>query len=318
MRIAWYVGRRCVAGAVTVVVVSLVVFLLTHVLGDPAAALLGPTARQPEVLAATRAELGLDRPLAGQFLDWWGGLLTGDAGASYATGAPFAGDLLTRLGNSMVLVAMVACIAVPVSILAGTSAAARRDRWFDGAVNVSTLVLVAVPEFVVAVVLVVAFSTAGVGVLPATSDVRGFVRPWDDVAGMILPVTAMALLAIPYVTRSMRSSMADVLDTDYIATGRLNAVSPRRLVWQHALPNALPPTLQVISLSVAYLATGAVVVEAVFNYPGIGSALVQATRAHDVPVVQLAAVTIAALYVACNVAADVVTMLLTPRLRTSA
>jgi peptide/nickel transport system permease protein len=134
---------------------------------------------------------------------------------------------------------------------------------------------------------------------------------------MVLPAVTMALLAVPYVVRSMRASMAGVLEQDYVAAARLNGVPHRRLVWGHAWPNALAPSLQVIALSLTYMAGGAVVVEAVFNYPGIGTALVEAVQAHDVPVVQLIATFVAALYVACNVAADVGTVLLTPRLRTS-
>ena len=316
MGIAKYVTRRCLFGVVTVGVVSLLVFLLTHALGDPASAILGPLAREPEVLAAKRSELGLDRSLLHQYGDWLGGLLTGDVGESYTNGRPIRDEMLARIGNSMILMASGAIMAIPLSLVVGVHAAARRDGAFDTLTNVTTLVLVAIPEFLIATFLVIGFAVGWLELFPATSSVRGDVRPWDDVDGMILPSTTMALLAVPYVVRSMRASMTEVLDSDYVTAARVNGMPLRRIVWQQAWPNALPPTLQVIALSLTYMAGGAVVVEAVFNYPGIGTALVEAIKSHDVPVVQFIATFVAALYVACNVAADVGTVLLTPRLRT--
>jgi peptide/nickel transport system permease protein len=313
--VAKYVVRRCLVGLVTVGVVSLLVFLLTHALGDPAAAILGPTGRQPEALAAKRAELGLDRSLVEQYGDWFGGMLTGDPGASFANGRPIRDDMLTRAGNSMILMGAGAILAIPLSVYVAIRSAVRRDGPFDAATNVVTLVLVAIPEFLIATFLIVALSTGAFEVLPATSSVRGDVRPWNDLDGMILPSVTMALLALPYVARSLRSSMAEELDSEYVAVARINGLSSRRVVRQ-AWPNALPPTLQVIALSLAYMAGGAVVVETVFNYPGIGTALVDAIESHDVPVVQFIATIVAAVYVACNVAADIGTMLLTPRTRT--
>jgi peptide/nickel transport system permease protein len=313
--VAKYVVRRCLVGLVTVGVVSLLVFLLTHALGDPAAAILGPTGRQPEALAAKRAELGLDRSLVEQYGDWFGGMLTGDPGASFANGRPIRDDMLTRAGNSMILMGAGAILAIPLSVYVAIRSAVRRDGPFDAATNFVTLVLVAIPEFLIATFLIVALSTGAFEVLPATSSVRGDVRPWNDLDGMILPSVTMALLALPYVARSLRSSMAEELDSEYVAVARINGLSSRRVVRQ-AWPNALPPTLQVIALSLAYMAGGAVVVETVFNYPGIGTALVDAIESHDVPVVQFIATIVAAVYVACNVAADIGTMLLTPRTRT--
>ncbi|WP_040493210.1 ABC transporter permease [Ilumatobacter nonamiensis] len=316
MGVAKFVVRRCAVGVLTIFVVSLLVFVLTRVLGDPAAAILGPRARQPEVLSAKRSELGLDRSLVSQYGEWLRGLISGEPGNSYIDGRPIRDDMLSRVGNSMVLMAVAAILAVPLSILIGVRAAVRRDRLFDSVTNVATLVLVALPEFLIAILLLMAFSIGVFEFLPATSSVRGDVRPWNDLDGMILPSITMALLAVPYVVRSMRASMMEVLDSDYVAAARMNQLSSRQVVWHQAWPNALPPTLQVIALSLTYIAGGAVVVEAVFNYPGIGTGLVEAITTHDVPVVQFIAMFISSLFVACNVAADVGTVLLTPRLRT--
>ena len=315
MGVAKYVVRRCLVGLLTVAVVSLLVFLLTHALGDPAAAILGPTARQPEALAAKRAELGLDRSLVEQYGDWVRGMVTGDAGASFANGRPIGHDMLTRAGNSMVLMAAGALLAIPLSVVVGIRSAVRRDGPFDAVTNFVTLVLLSIPQFLIATFLLIGFSIGTFEVLPATTSVRGDVRPWHDLDGMILPSVTMALLAVPYIVRSLRASMAEALDSEYSAAARINGLSSRRVVRQ-AWPNALPPTLQVIALSLAYMAGGAVVVETVFNYPGIGTALVDAIESHDVPVVQFIATFVAAVYVTCNVAADIGTMLLTPRIRT--
>lgn len=316
MYIAKFVIRRCVVGVLTVFVVSLLVFLLTRVLGDPATAVLGTRARQPEVLAGKRSELGLDRSLVRQYGGWLQHMIAGDPGESYTNGRPIRDDMMTRIGNSMVLMASAALLAVPLSIFVGVRSAVRRDSAFDAITNIGTLVLVALPEFLIATVLLIGFSIGVFEFLPAISSVRGDVRPWNDLDGMILPSITMALLAVPYVVRSMRSAMMEVLDSDYVAAARLNGLSARQIVWQQAWPNALAPTLQVIALSLTYMAGGAVVIETVFNYPGIGTGLVEAIKSHDVPVVQFIATFIAALYVVFNVTADVATVILTPRLRT--
>jgi peptide/nickel transport system permease protein len=313
--VAKYVVRRCLIGLLTIGVVSMLVFLLTHALGDPAAAILGPTARQPEALAAKRAELGLDRALHEQYGDWLRGMVTGDPGASFTNGRPIGDEMARRAANSMVLMAAGAALAIPLSVVIGIRSAVRRDGAFDSVTNFVTLVLVAIPEFLIATFLVIGFSIGVFEILPATSSVRGAVRPWHDLDGMILPSVTIALLAVPYIVRSLRASMGEALDSDYVAAARINGLSSRRIVRQ-ALPNALPPTLQVIALSLTYMAGGVVVVETVFNYPGIGTALVDAIKTHDVPVVQFIATFVAVLYVACNVAADIGTMLLTPAIRT--
>jgi peptide/nickel transport system permease protein len=301
----------------TVLVVSILVFLLTTALGDPAAAILGPDARQPALLASTRAELGLDRSLAAQYADWLTGVLRGDLGTSYASGESVGGELAGRIVNSLVLMSCAVALAVPVSIVVGAYAALRRDRAFDTATNYVSLLLAGIPEFVLATILVVLFATGVVRILPAVSSVRGGTQPWEDIPGMVLPAVTLALVAVPYVLRSTRASMVEVLDSPYVRSAQLNGASPRLILWRHALPNAVGPTIQVLALSLGYLAGGAVVVEKVFNYPGIGSALVDAIAAHDVPMVQFIAVFITAVYVAVNTLADIVTVLVTPRLRTA-
>lgn len=316
-RLGRFVGRRVGLGLLTILAVSVLVFLLTHALGDPASAVLGRDATQAGVLEAKRAELGLDRPLIAQYGEWLRGLLTGDPGDSYVTGRPVTEDLSGRVVNSLVLMTSGALVAIPLAVAIGVRAARRRDRAFDRATNVLTLLLAAVPEFLVATWLVSAFSIGALHLLPAVSSVRGATRPWDDPAGMVLPTVTLALAAVPYIARSTRASMVEELDRDHIEMARLNGIDDATIVRRHALPNALAPTFQVIALSLTFMVGGIVVVEDAFNYPGIGSALVQAIHAHDVPVVQAIAMLVALLYVVANTLADVGAVLVTPRLRTA-
>jgi len=154
-------------------------------------------------------------------------------------------------------------------------------------------------------------------VLPSISPVPPGSHPWDYPDELVLPVATLVIAVSPYVSRIMRASMIEVLESDYVEMARLKGLSERRVLWRHAVPNALAPTFQVAALNLAYLAGGIVVVEAVFNYPGIGLLLVESVRARDMPTVQAIALFIAALYVVLNLLADVATILVSPRLRTS-
>ncbi len=317
MPIARFVLRRVALGVVTLLIVSVLVFLLTQVLGDPARAVLGRDAQIPTALEAKRAELGLDRPALEQYASWLWNLVRGDPGVSYSNGQPVGALVVDRIENSVVLVLGAAAVGIPVALVVGVYSAAKRDRAFDTGATYVTLLLSAIPEFVLAMVLVVLFSVGVFHVLPAVSEVRGETRPWDDLDGMILPIATLALVVVPYVVRSTRASLVEVLESEYVEMAELNGLPARTIAWRHALPNSLGSTLQVVALSLAYLASGIVVVEKVFNYPGVGSALVDAISAHNVPVVQFIAMFIATVYVTCNVLADVAAVLVTPRLRTT-
>jgi peptide/nickel transport system permease protein len=182
---------------------------------------------------------------------------------------------------------------------------------------VGLLGLAALPEFVVAILLVVLLGTTVFQVLPAVSLIPPQDYPWQHMNEMVLPVLTLVIAVTPYVSRIMRASMVEVLESDYVEMARLKGMSEQKVLWRHSVPNGIAPTIQVIALNLAYLAGGIVVVEFVFGYPGIGAAFVDAVANRDIPVVQALAILIAALYVILNVAADVVTILVSPRLRTS-
>ena len=311
-----FIVRRVLLGLLVLFLVSLLVFAATQALGDPARAILGRNAT-PASLAALRKQLNLNQSVVGQYLSWAGGLLHGDLGISLAAQQPVSQVLGARLLNSTVLVLLSAVISIPLSIALGSWAALRREKAFDTITSNGMLVLAALPEFVTAVLLVILFSTTVLHVLPAISPIPPGTKPWQFPDELVLPTLTLVIAVSPYVARIMRASMIEVLESDYVEMARLKGLSERTVLLRHALPNAIGPVFQVIAINLAYLAGGVVVVEYVFNYSGIGSALQDAVINHDLPVVQALAMLIAAVYVVLNLLADVATILVTPRLRTS-
>lgn len=314
--IARFVVRRLLLGLLVLWLVSIVVFAATQALpGDPARAILGRTAT-PASLAALREQLGLDRPVLEQYWEWILGLLQGDLGTSLAAQRPVSELLSDRLVNTAFLVLCAGLISIPLSIVLGAYAALRRDRTFDHTTSLATLLLAALPEFVVGVGLVVLFATTVFQILPAVSIIPPGAKPWDQPAAMVLPTATLVLAVTPYVTRIMRASMVEVLESDYVEMARLKGLPERIVIRRHALPNALGPTFQVIAINLAYLAGGVIVVEYIFNFAGLGGAMRDAVSNRDLPVVQALAMSIAAVYVLLNLLADIATILVTPRLRT--
>src|SRR5205823_1649776 len=316
--ISGFVLRRVLLGLLTLFLVSLIVFGATQALpSDPARAILGRTAT-PDSLAALRKQLHLNQPVVSQYTHWLRGVLTGDLGKSLAArGEPVSQVLGKRLENSGFLVLIAAIFSIPLSIVLGVIAARRRDGPLDHSLSLSLLALAALPEFVVGIALVVLFATRVFHVLPAVSLIPPEDAPWQHLKELILPIVTLVIAVSPYIARIMRASMVEVLESDFVEMARLKGMPERQVLWRHALPNAIAPAIQVIALNLAYLAGGIVVVEFVFAYPGIGSALVDAVANRDLPIVQALAVLIAATYVACNVLADIATILVSPRLRTS-
>ena len=310
-----FIVRRLLLGLLVLWLVSILVFVSTQALGNPARAILGRNAT-PEALAALENELNLDSSKLGQYLSWLNGLLHGSFGNSLAAKQPVTEVLGDRLINSAILVLLAALISIPLSIAIGSWAALRREKSFDIVTSNAMLLLAALPEFVIAVLLVILFATTVSHIFPAISPVPPGTRPWDNPDILVLPTLCLVLAVAPYVSRIMRASMVEVLESDYVEMARLKGLPERTVLVRHALPNAIGPVFQVIAINLAYLAGGVVVVEYVFNYPGIGSALQEAVINHDLPVVQALAMLIATVYVVLNLMADVATILVTPRLRT--
>jgi peptide/nickel transport system permease protein len=311
-----FILRRLLLGVLVLILVSILVFLATQALpGDPARAILGRNAN-PASLAALRHQLHLDRPVFEQYWTWVTGLLHGNLGTSLAAQEPVTTLLSPKLVNSAVLVALAAVLSIPLSIAIGAWAALKRDKAFDQTSSNVLLALAALPEFVVALVLVIVFATTVFHVLPAISTIPPGSRPWNNWVALVLPIITLVIVVAPYIARIMRASMIEVLESDYVEMARLKGLPERTVLVRHALPNALGPVFQVIALNLAYLAGAIIVIEYVFNYAGIGSAVQEAVINHDLPVVQALAILIAAVYVILNLLADVATILVTPKLRT--
>jgi peptide/nickel transport system permease protein len=315
MAIVKFVVRRLLFGVLTLFIVSVVVFVLTQALEDPARAILGREA-QPDSVAALQQQLGLDEPLIQQYWDWLSGLLTGDPGLSF-TGLPVMDVLGDRIWNTLFLMAVAAAVSIPISLAIGAYAAAKRDKAFDGTTSTATLVLASLPEFVLGLLLAVLLATNVWHVFPATTRIRPGEPPWSDAKGLVLPVLTLVLGVVPYVSRIMRASTIEVLESDYVEMARLKGMSERTVLWRHAVPNALGPAFQVIAFNIAYLAAGVIVIEFIFNYPGLGGALLDAVRDTNVPVVQFIAMLLSGIWVIVNLLADIGTILVTPRLRTT-
>jgi len=309
------VSRRVVIGVLTLLVVSLIVFLATQVLpGNAAYAILGRSAN-PARLHATERQLHLNRGLADQYWIWLSGLFTGKLGSSLANGQPVWALVKPRLINSAVLVFVTGAIGAIAGVALGAVAALRKDSWFDHVTSTVALAVTSLPEFVVAIGLIILLSTVVWHVLPAVSLLPPGTYAWSQPELLILPVATLAIVIIPYIFRMMRAAMIEALESDYVEMARLKGVPERRIVLRHALPNAIAPTIQVIGLNFLYLAGGVVVVEFVFNFPGIGQGLVFAVGNRDVPVIQFIVVVLAAFYVCMNILTDVIALLASPRRR---
>jgi peptide/nickel transport system permease protein len=311
------VGRRAAAGLFTLCVVSVLVFAATEVLpGNAANAVLGRTAASsPAALHRLEAALHLNRGLLDQYWLWFSGLLTGHLGHSLVNGQPVWGYVAPRLINSAVLMGVTGVIGAVAGVALGALAALRRDGWFDHASAVTTLAVTALPEFVVAIGLIILFSTVVTHLLPAVSLLPPGSYAWNAPRLLILPVATLVIVIVPYIQRMTRAAMIEALESDYVEMARLKGVPMWRIVLVHALPNATAPVIQVIGLNFLYLAGGVVIVEYVFAFPGVGQGLVYAVENRDIPVIQFIVVLLAAFYVVMNIVTDVIALLVTPRHR---
>lgn len=294
--------------------VSVIVYAATIVLpGDAAQAILGKQAT-PERLDMLRSELGLDKPVVAGFLDWIAGLLSGDFGTSLQTRQPVGEMLAPRILNSAVLVLGAAVVSSVVAVVLGALTASRRDGFLDQVLSIVSLVASALPEYIVGV-FVVLLLAVNLQAFPAISILAPGGHIWDEPSKLALPLLTLTIVVVPYIMRMCRGSVVEALDSDYAEVARLKGVGSWRLLFRHALPNSMAPTIQVIGLSLIYLAGGIVLVETVFQYPGIGLSLVDAINSRDVPVIQALVVLLSTCYVVLNILTDVAVLLVTPRRR---
>jgi peptide/nickel transport system permease protein len=313
--IARLIRRRLAIGVLTLFLVSVVVFVATEVLpGNAASALLGRNAT-PARMHALEITLHLNRGIFDQYWIWISGLVTGKLGQSLVNTLPVWGLVKPMLINSAVLVLAVGAVGALAGVGLGALAALRKDSWFDNVVSVVVLAVTSLPEFVVAIALVILLATVVWHVLPAVSMLAPGTYAWNQPELLVLPAATLVIVIVPYILRMMRAAMVEVLESDYVEMARLKGVPEWRVVLVHALPNAIAPAIQVIGLNFLYLAGGIVIVEDVFNYPGIGQGLETAVTDRDIPTIQFIVVVLAAFYVVMNILTDVIALLATPRRR---
>ncbi|WP_181433291.1 ABC transporter permease [Curtobacterium sp. MCLR17_055] len=307
--------RRVGIAVLTVVLASLFVFLAVQALpGDVAQQLLGQNAT-PDAVKQLRETLGLDQNVWLRYLQWLGGAVHGDFGTSLVSGEPVAPTLFTAFRNSMLIAVPAMLVGVTVSLTLGVVAGVRRGRPSDKVISIVSLVVMSVPEFMVATVLVLLFAI-GLPVFPAVV-LRGSDATVAELLPSIwLPIIVLTLAMAAYIVRTARSSTIDVMASEFVTTAELKGLTMRRVVWKHAVPSALLPTLNVVALNVAWLLGGVVVVENVFNYPGMGKLMLESVFNRDLPTIEAIALLSALIYVVCNLAADLVALALDPKLRT--
>lgn len=306
--------QRLGLALLSMLLVSMVVFLITSVLpGDAAQELLGQEAT-PETLAALRVQMGLDQPMAMRYLHWLFGLLSGNPGRSLVSDAPVMELIGNRLPNSLLLAGVTASIAVPLALALGALAAVFRGSWLDRLLNSGAVAMVSVPEFLIATIAVLVLSVQ-LGWLPALS----YASDIDSLSGamrvFVMPVLTLCCVTVAQMMRMTRAALAEQLDAPYIEMARLKGVPPWRLVLRHAAPNAIGPIANAIALSTSYLLGGVIIVETIFHYPGVAKLMVDAVSQRDMPLVQTCTMIFCAGYLLLVMLADVIGILANPRLR---
>jgi peptide/nickel transport system permease protein len=305
---------RLLSALPILLIVSLITFAMIHLIpGDPAAAIAGLSAT-PEQIANIRHDLGLDQPLATQFVRWYANLLHGDLGRSLLLGQPVLEATLFRLPVTIGLSLYALVITLVIGLVTGVLAALRQNTWIDQAAMMFAMIGISLPNFYLGLLMIILFAV-DLGWLPS----GGYVSLWDNplgwLAGMTMPAISLALLLAGLLARITRSTMLEVLRQDYIRTARAKGLPRRLVVVKHALSNALIPIVTVIGIIVSLLISGSVVTETLFSIPGVGQLLTQAVLNRDYPTVQGGLLIVTALLVLVNIGVDVIYAFLDPRVR---
>lgn len=310
------IARRIGAGILTLLIVSAVVFFITSLLpGDAAQMILGQNAT-PETVAALRQQLGLDQPLLMRYLHWLTGMVQGDFGTSFASHLPVSQLVAQRIPATFELAGITTLICVPMALIIGIIAAMNRGSRLDRALVIGTMATVAVPEFLVATVAVLIFAVklhwvSAMSFGSPDSDLLSYLKAYA------LPVLTLCCVLVAQMARMTRAAIINQLDSPYLEMALLKGVSPLRAVLRHALPNAVGPIANAISLSLSYLFGGVIIIETIFSYPGLASQLVDAVSNRDLPVVQLCVMLFAACYLVLLLAADILTIAFNPKWRSA-
>ncbi|MDP7524331.1 MAG: ABC transporter permease [Arenicellales bacterium] len=309
------IARRLALGVLTIVLVSGIIFVGVQALpGDSCTAYLGRAA-QGKRLENCRRDFGLERPVLARYIEWTLGAVRGDFGVSLKGKKPISETVGTRFRNTVILGITASILGVPLAILLGIIAALWRDRLPDLWVSTTAIFAMTIPEFVSSTVLILIFSV-WLGWLPGIVITRPDAPLFEFLSDIILPIVVLAFVMTAHILRMVRTSVIDVLASDYVQMAQLKGVPYWQMVFKHVLPNALLPTINLVALTIAWLLGGTLVIEVVFNYPGLGRLMVQAIFFRDLAMVQAIALILATLYIALNLFADLLTLVANPRLRT--
>ncbi len=314
-----FILRRLGFLTLTVLLTSLLVFLVTQWLpGDVCRIILGREAGQGAI-ETCRLELGLDQPLPIQYLNWLGDFLTGDWGISFSTNLPIYPIVMDRMGNSLMLALVALLISVPLGVALGIIAGLNENKPIDSTINVGSLSVVGLPEFVTGLVLIQVFSFGlrdlGLPYFPANSSIPPDANFLEALPMLILPALTAMLVLLAYIARLTRSGVIEELKQPYVRTADLKGLPRRTVIVKHVLRNALLPTITIIAISTGWLISGLVVIENVFNYPGLGRLMIFAIDRRDLPLLQAVTMVTVLGFALANLGADLLYGLLNPRIR---
>jgi len=308
------VAKRIAFGLLTIVVISLFIFLGVELLpGDVAEAILGQAAL-PETVEAFRRELKLNLPPHIRYFTWLGDFFQGDFGNSLANGRPVIDLIGWRFANTLFLAISAGLIAVPIAIILGILAALYRNSLFDRFISMATLSTISFPEFFVAYILIALLSVQLI-IFPSISNIHDQMSFWQKIHAIVLPCLTLTLVVVAHMMRQTRAAIINIMASPFIEMARLKGIKRMRIIVFHAFPNALSPVINVVAINLAYLVVGVVIVEVVFVYPGLGQLLVDSVAKRDIPVVQASGLIFAFIYIGLNLLADVMSILANPRLR---
>ncbi len=309
-----YLLRRLSFLILTLLITSMVVFVVTQLLpGDVARVILGREAGEA-ALEALREELGLKDPLPVQYTRWLGRFVSGDWGTSYSTKSEIQPLVLERLRNSLMLAAVILVISVPLAILLGVIAGLNENKFIDNVISIGSLAVVGLPEFVTGLVLIQIFAFR-LRWLPANSSIRPTTSFVEALPMLVLPALTATLVLLAYIARLTRAGVIEELKQQYVRTADLKGLPYRTVIFKHVLRNALIPTITVIAISMGWLISGLIVIENVFNYPGLGRLMVFAIDRRDLPLLQAVTMVAVVGFALSNLIADILYAILDPRIR---
>ena len=306
--------KRSGLALVTLLLLSVLVFLGSQVLpGNVARRILGPFADQRAV-ANLNHDLGTDRPLLTQYWDWISHFVRGDLGASLAYHVPVSSLVGDALVNSLKLAALAFVLVVPLAILGGVIAALKRDTVIDRVITLAGLSLTVVPEFVTGIILILVFAL-WIDVLPVSANAPDGSGPLTQLKYLVLPALTLVILLFGYIARITRAGTIESLDADYTRTALLKGLPRRTVIRRHVLRNSLLPTIAVVATQTGFMIGGLVVIETLFNYPGMGRLIFTAARQKDFPLLESAVLIVGMVFLVANLVADLAYSLLNPRIR---